>query len=314
MTDLTAGPGFRHLAFFYRTRGEYQAALTQFVVDALERGEPTLIAIPGERGDALWSALPTTAGRAVFADMAELGRNPSGIIPAISSFLERHRGKRVSYLGEPVWPGRSDSELAEAAKHEALVNLAFAGTEATILCSYDRRQLPAGVLADARRTHPEVLERGNCRRSGDYLGPGHLPPRCERPPSAPPESAEELIYSTDLRPLRALVADSAQRAGLTQARSADLVLAVSEVAANTLRHTPGSGRLRVWQERGEILCQIDDGGFISDPLAGRRPPGEYLDAHQGLWVVNQVCDLVEIRTGEEGTTVRMHMSLSSVAR
>ncbi len=92
------------------------------------------------------------------------------------------------------------------------------------------------------------------------------------------------------------------------------MLAVSEVAANTLRHTSAGGRLRVWQEQGEILCQIDDRGCIGDPLAGRRPPGEDFDAHHGLWVVNQLCDLVEIRTGRAGTTVRMHMSLGWAAR
>jgi hypothetical protein len=26
-----------------------------------------------------------------------------------------------------------------------------------------------------------------------------------------------------------------------------------------------------------------------------------------LWLVNQVCDLVELRSGADGTTVRMHM-------
>ena len=30
---------------------------------------------------------------------------------------------------------------------------------------------------------------------------------------------------------------------------------------------------------------------------------------QGLWVVNQVCDLVELRSGRTGTTVRLQMRL-----
>jgi hypothetical protein len=29
----------------------------------------------------------------------------------------------------------------------------------------------------------------------------------------------------------------------------------------------------------------------------------------GLWVVNQVCDLVQARTGRAGTTTRLHMRL-----
>ena len=30
---------------------------------------------------------------------------------------------------------------------------------------------------------------------------------------------------------------------------------------------------------------------------------------EGLWVVNRLCDLVEARSGTDGTTVRMHMAL-----
>jgi len=31
---------------------------------------------------------------------------------------------------------------------------------------------------------------------------------------------------------------------------------------------------------------------------------------RGLWMANQVCDLVRIRSGDTGTAVRLHMSLS----
>jgi len=314
MTDLTAAAGLRHLAFFYRTRAEYLATLKHFVAGALGRGEPVYVAVPGDRLEALRAALATDAHRVVFADMADLGRNPSGIIPAIRAFIDRHPGQRVNYVGEPAWPGRTAAELFEAAKHESLINLAFSGAAATIMCPYDHARLPERVLADAKCTHPELMQRGVSRSSDLYLGPGHLPPRCTEPLPPPPPSAEGLSYGGDLRPVRALVARLAAEAGLPEARASDLVLAVSEVAANTLRHTSGAGTLSVWRTRGEILCQIHDEGRITDPLAGRRRPPEQVPGHNGLWVVNQVCDLVEMRTGETGTTVRMHMSLGWKAR
>jgi anti-sigma regulatory factor (Ser/Thr protein kinase) len=115
-----------------------------------------------------------------------------------------------------------------------------------------------------------------------------------------------LSYKDELRTVRAHAADRARAAGLSPDRAADLVLAVSEVAANTLGHTSGSGLLRTWMTRDEIICEISDSGHVTDPLAGRqRPPGG--TGGQGLWVVNQVCDLVELRSGQDGTTVRMHM-------
>ena len=112
----------------------------------------------------------------------------------------------------------------------------------------------------------------------------------------------------DLRPVRRLVDGHAVRAGLPDERAANLVLAASELAANTLRHTSAGGTVQVWRTEDEILCQIQDRGWITDPLAGRRRSAPDERGH-GLWVVNQVCDLVELRTGQGGTTVRMHMSL-----
>jgi len=56
---------------------------------------------------------------------------------------------------------------------------------------------------------------------------------------------------------------------------------------------------------------VQDYGWITDPLAGQqRQPAD--EPGHGLWVVNQVCDLVEVRTGQAGTTVRLHMRLGEV--
>ena len=140
-------------------------------------------------------------------------------------------------------------------------------------------------------------------------GPGDVPPACERPLPPPPATAETLDYLTDLRPMRHLVADHARRAGLPDDRAADLVLAASELAANTLRHTDAGGTLHVWHSATEVLCQIRDQGWITDPLAGRRRRAPDERGH-GLRVVNEVCDLVELRTGRAGTTVRLHMRLT----
>jgi anti-sigma regulatory factor (Ser/Thr protein kinase) len=87
------------------------------------------------------------------------------------------------------------------------------------------------------------------------------------------------------------------------------VLAVSEVAANTLRHTQSAGTLTMWRHAGEVVCEIQDEGTITDPLAGQRRPGPDATGGHGLWLVYQVCDLVELRSDETGTTIRMHMAI-----
>ena len=116
-------------------------------------------------------------------------------------------------------------------------------------------------------------------------------------------------YTTDLAAIRAVVHRYAIRAGLPEARAIDLTLAVSEVAANTVRHAKSPGSLQIWYDAREIICQIHDEGIITDPLAGRRRPSLNAMGGHGLWIVNQVCDQVEMRSDETGTTIRLRMAL-----
>jgi anti-sigma regulatory factor (Ser/Thr protein kinase) len=293
-----------HLALFYRDQRDYLARIGEFVSAGHASGEPVFITVPGDKGSLLRDHL---AGPVRYADMAELGRNPARIIPEVREFIDSYPGQRVRYVGEPVWPGRSAAEMCEVARHEALIDLAFAGMAVTILCPYDAGGLPPSVVRSAERSHPAVPGNGHLA-AGRSPEPGTLPPEWDRPLPDPPGAAQTLSYDTDLRLLRRLVDGYAHQTGLPDERAANLVLAASEIAANTLRHTNAGGTMHIWRTDEEILCQIRDQGWITDPLAGRtrQPPDE---RGHGLWVVNQVCDLVELRTGPAGTTVRMHMSI-----
>jgi anti-sigma regulatory factor (Ser/Thr protein kinase) len=242
--------------------------------------------------------------------MAELGRNPARIIPALQAYAGKHDGRHVCCIGEPIWPGRTAAEVQEAIRHEALVNLAFRDSLVTVVCPYDSAGLPGSVITDAVRTHPAVIRDRQATASVSYLGPPDVPPRCNQALSRPPVHAETLGYSDDLRPVRSFIAGRAAGAGLTSSRIPDLVLAISELAANTVRHTEGDGTLQVWHTRGELICQVADTGHLTDPLAWHRPPSDELLGGNGLWLVNQVCDLVQARTGQAGTTIRLHMRLN----
>lgn len=299
------GSGIRHVAWFYRTSADYQAAVDEFVREGQARGEPVLVAVP-------YAQLPPgfvmpMSPDVTMSDMAEVGRNPSRIIPELCGFCDQNVGQRVRYLGEPAWSSRSAAELQETARHEALVNLALADAEISILCAYNSALLPQSVIADACATHPFELRSGAVCISPSYREPADYLSKLDRPLLAP-AGAEALEYGRDLRPVRALVAAAGQRAGLNPSRCTDLVIAASEVAANTLGHTTGTGIIRLWSADDEVLCQVEDSGFITDLLAGHRRPVSSRPGGQGLWLVNQLCDLAEISTSELGTTIRMHMS------
>lgn len=117
------------------------------------------------------------------------------------------------------------------------------------------------------------------------------------------------VYTTNLSEVRALAEKHARMAGLQDARVVDFVIAVSEVAANTVRHARSAGSMEIWYDADEIVCEIHDQGVIADPHAGSEPPSADATGGHGLWLVRQVCDRVELRSDKSGTTVRMHMSL-----
>jgi anti-sigma regulatory factor (Ser/Thr protein kinase) len=87
-----------------------------------------------------------------------------------------------------------------------------------------------------------------------------------------------------------------------------MVLAVCEIATNALQYGGGSGEASVWSEDGAFVCEIRSAGSIPDPLVGRLRPPAGQGRGYGVWIANQLCDLVQIRSGEHGTTVRVHMT------
>jgi anti-sigma regulatory factor (Ser/Thr protein kinase) len=110
--------------------------------------------------------------------------------------------------------------------------------------------------------------------------------------------------------LRKLVFRAARDALLSYVRAEDLTLAVDELASNSLVHGAGGGTLRVWREQRSLVCEVRDRGHLADPLAGRARPGHDQLSGRGLWLVNNACDLVQIRSSaEQGTTVRVRMEL-----
>jgi anti-sigma regulatory factor (Ser/Thr protein kinase) len=300
------GGGLRHLAFLYHDADECLEQVLAFTRAGLASSEPVFVALPDGLGRRVQVAAGAAGERLAVADMSELGRNPARITLALGTFAGQHTGQRIRIITEPLWPGRSDAETAEVMKHESLVQLAVAAVEAEVLCPYNAAELGPALIDGACHTHPEIFEGGKRRPSRGYRPGGDVPPEKELP--RPPASAEFISYRSHLSPVRALVDRYSEAAGLSADRRADLVLAVSELSANTLAHTAGGGTAHIWTAGPEVICQVHDGGWITDPLAGRRRPPPDAPG-QGLWVVNHVADLVEMRSGPAGTTTRLHFRL-----
>jgi anti-sigma regulatory factor (Ser/Thr protein kinase) len=295
----------------FRGDVEFLASTVPFITDGLQAGQPVLVAVTPARIDLLRAALGEDAESVQFRDMTRMGHNPARIIPAWRAFVDEHAagGQPVRGIGEPIWSARRPAELAECQLHEALLNVAVEpDTPLWLICPYDADTLPEAVIEEAHRSHPVIVEPQSQRGSAAYLGAHHVGALFDAelpPPGTEVAVARRQFGRGDFAELRAEVVAYATLVGLSADRAEDLALAVHEVAANSLEHGDGCGALDLWRQDDALLCEVRDVGRIEDPLAGRRDIEWEDERGRGLWMANQLCDLVQIRSGRRGTTVRI---------
>jgi anti-sigma regulatory factor (Ser/Thr protein kinase) len=316
---------FHHAALVYGEPDDFAAAVLGFVADGVAAGEAVLVAATSASAARLRARLGRRADLVRLLVLSRLGANPARILAVMRGFAGEYRGRAIRCVQELYWTGRPLTELCEAMRLDALAERALTGTalagltlagqahsgqhlagpalsgpepaggSVSLLCGYDAR-LDPDLLAVAEQAH-------QAGQPGRWEALDEL--------SGSPGWAAGLRFRDEQAEVRRFVAAQAQLAGLSPARVTDLVLVVGELAANTLTHTDGPGQLTMWAADGMVICQVSDSGQISDPLAGTVcPDPAAAGRRRGLWLVQQVSDLVQIRSGPAGTTIRVHMRLS----
>ena len=318
MTALAPEPAcsatLEHEAMFYADLDGFVAGTVPFIREGLATGEPALVALVPHKIALLRDALGRDADDVTFVDMIGLGGNPARIIPAWRAFSAAHGSKfpRLRGIGEPIWAARRPVEICEAQLHEQLLNVAFEpGPKLLLRCPYDTAALPEDVILEARRSHPVLAADGSARHSADFDGSRYAVAAFGADLPEPPLTAHHLSFTGDvgLGTARQMVGSYAAEAGLDPHRAADLRLAVTELVANSLAHGGGAGRLTVWQEGAHLVCEVADAGHIRDVMVGRVEPAADRLTGRGLWLVNQICELVQVRSSGSGTVVRVHTAV-----
>ena len=167
-TDLRHEGTFRHEAMLYAGWADFVNRAVPFLRAGIAAEEPILVVESREKIDLLRTALDRDAEHVMFADMADVGANPARIIPTWHDFVKRYGGggRRLRGIGEPIWKGRSEDELVESQRHEALLNVAFGhGEPWWLLCPYDTSQMDDSVIEEALRTHAYVMDDAGSRPS-----------------------------------------------------------------------------------------------------------------------------------------------------
>lgn len=294
-----------HDAFIYDSDAEFVDRVGPFIMDGVEHGDDVMVVTRSENAALLRDTLGWTDGDVRFVDSKDWYRSPAQTIAEYRAAMDRAFAtgtSRLRVVGEVEF-GSSEIDHAVWTRYESVLNTAFASRPAWIVCPYDTRRLPAYVVEDARLTHPNEIHRGGRRRSdrfdlAAYTIPLPLPVRGPL--------LEDLEVNGKLRPVRELVKRVSEEAGLLHERTAEICLAVNEIATNAILHGRPPVRVRAWFDDPTILFEVTDGGSgLSNPLQGFIPPDADQVNGRGLWLARQLADRLEISTTDDGTSVRV---------
>jgi anti-sigma regulatory factor (Ser/Thr protein kinase) len=129
-----------------------------------------------------------------------------------------------------------------------------------------------------------------------------------------PALVDQEFDTGSLYALRAAVAAHATAAGLSQDQVYDVVAAAHELAANTVRHGAGHGRIRLWADDRFLYCRVsDDGppGSGGDSTQAGWPASWQTGHGHGLWLIGQVADDFTLDHRASGTTATATFAIAS---
>ena len=301
--------GFVHQALIYGSHHEFLDFAVPFVEDAARSGESALVAVHEPNLEGMRAALGGPLPDVTLVPVERWYETSARTREKFGRWVAEHAtGCRVRVIAEPPWAVGHEARVRDWARHESVMNIAFAEHPVTFVCTYDARALPPEIVRHAKSTHPEIVDACGSERSTQYEDPLEFCRRLDtsvRHPAGDPET--ELTFGlADLPALRRTIRSLAIDAGLSRTRADELVLAVNEIATNAVVHGRSPATLRAWRAHRELVFEVSDcGEGIKDVLAGQLTPAVAGLGGRGLWLTRLLSDAVEISNGT-GCTVAVH--------
>jgi transcriptional regulator with XRE-family HTH domain len=167
-----------HRALVYGSDEEFVAAAGPYLREGIERSDAILAVTTPTNIALLRKHLGADARKAEFAEFASTFDLPTDAVTRFRNFAGTaiESGARwVRIIGEPIWAGRTRSEVRMWTRLESLLNLAFASWPVTMLCPYDTRVVPARVIRDIiPATHPKTITSEGLRGETGYADPAEF--------------------------------------------------------------------------------------------------------------------------------------------
>lgn len=309
--------GFVHQALIYGSDQEFLDVALPFVEEGLRSQQPTLVSVQDRHIENLQEALGGAHEGLTLRPVEEWYETSTRTREKFAQWaVERiEHADRVRLIGEPPWALGHEARIRDWARHESVINVAFAGLPVTFACPYDANSLPDEVLKHARDTHPEIVDAAGSSPSRSYANPREFCKRLDATVEVQTrEPSLEMPFGLgDLPAIRGLVGSFGIDAGLPGSRTEEIVLAVNEVVTNAVIHGRPPSTLRTWHTDDELIVEVTDAGEgIRNALVGQLPPPVDGIGGRGLWLARLLCDAVEVRDAG-GCTVTMHVAAPSSA-
>lgn len=292
-----------HVAVPYSDVHDLAARLAPRIATSVATGGTVLAVLASAERAALVRELGADADRVRFADPLDEHAVPAFTVAARWARLGRSTGSRAVVVGQHLdLPDRGEEYWARL--HIAL-NVAIEGLPVTMLCPH------RGEMSECvERAHPLLLTADGPRRSPAYRSPPEAV--VDFPPPPPPALGVPDLRVPfglpDLPGLRRRIAALGGTAGLGRDRVSDLVLAVSELASNSVEHGAGTGTLSAWIGPHEVTVEVADHGRMDVPFPGMVAPPTAGARGRGLWLASELTDVLQVWSDGSGTVIRVSSS------
>lgn len=296
----------RHEAVMHSGPDDLARLLAHRIRSTVAARHVVVAALGREAESSLRAELGAVADGVEFRDPADVHTAPAFTVAVRLARTSRRAGQAggAALLVVEHLPDIPVDGVGYWCRLDIALDIAIAELPVTVLCAC------GGDPAGAGATHPAITTDLGTVASATYRPPreaviDYPPPP---PPDLGPPTTERAFGAAELAAVRRLVADLAGRAGPAPDRVADLVLAVNELASNTVEHGPGTGRLRLWTGSDVVVEISDDGGPIDAPFPGLALPPPEGARGRGLWLASELCDVLQVWSDAEATVVRVQVS------
>jgi len=313
-----SAPDTLHAAAVYESDQDLRTRIVPFLIDGLARREKVVAVVPQHTGEVLGVALGSGAMMVQWGlpglDYHHLGQATETVRNYLAA--RRAAGDPTRLLTESEVDGgiRGPGRMAAYLRSESAAEGLYGSHGFPWLCLYDGRHYSPGMLADAERVHPHLLdEQGEPVLNKEYVDPATYLAAHPGPMSVVPGQVAldlDLNDLNDLGDLRGQAGAAAQGLGLAPMDTRLAEVAAGELIANAFRHGGPPGRVRVWRDADAVLIRVDSTGPGPEvAVSGFSPPDLAAGSGAGLWVARQIADVVHVETRRDGTSVELQFPL-----